>query len=126
MNKKNKWIIRVTIIGILLFGGYKMVQYKKTQDYMTTQKPRIEKYLKYNYHNVTSVTLTGIKKNPVDIYITGYINDDPNMNITASINTKDQIEGVSGLMWDFVEKNSKFDKNKSVSEIEEEEAKETN
>ncbi|MGX7412903.1 DUF1433 domain-containing protein [Enterococcus caccae] len=90
--------------------------------YMKEQKPRIEKFLKYHYNNIDSVTLTGTQKNPMGgFFIQGYINGDENLSISVQGEVGTNIEYVDGLNIDFDKKNNKSNNNKSVSEIEAEE-----
>ncbi|PEX96100.1 hypothetical protein COE16_30305 [Bacillus cereus] len=100
-------------------------QIEAQKKYMAEQKIRIEKYLKYNYNNVHSVTLTDIHKNPTGVvHINGYINGDKDLEIDASVVSEKGIEFVGGLSGGFDDKNHKPElegKLKSVSEIEAEE-----
>lgn len=124
MNKK--WIILVGII-IILIGGYKIMEKQKINAYVERQKPRIEKYLKYNYNNVESVIISNnIEKNPMGgFFIDGYINNDPNIDISVAVSSyPNDIEYVSDINGDFYDKYKKENlkgKSKSVSEIIEEE-----
>ncbi|PFJ75536.1 DUF1433 domain-containing protein [Bacillus nitratireducens] len=133
MKKYNKkfffgGILFVSLLVIAGVGGYHYVKEKQTEElekYMAEQKNRIEKYLKYNYNNVHSVTLTDIHKNPTGVvHINGYINGDKDLEIDASVVSEKGIEFVGGLSREFYNKNKKpelGDKSKSVSEIEAEE-----
>ncbi|OSX86964.1 hypothetical protein BTJ45_05547 [Bacillus mycoides] len=133
MEKYNKkfffcGILFVSLLVIAGVGGYHYVKEKQTEElekYMAEQKIRIEKYLKYNYNNVHSVTLTDIHKNPTGVvHINGYINGDKDLEIDASVVSEKGIEFVGGLSGGFDDKNHKPElegKLKSVSEIEAEE-----
>ncbi|PER24691.1 hypothetical protein CN485_21925 [Bacillus cereus] len=118
----------VSLLVIAAVGGYHYMKEKQTEElkkYMAEQKIRIEKYLKYNYNNVHSVTLTDIHRNPTGVvHINGYINGDKDLEIDASVVSEKGIEFVGGLSEEFDDKNYKTElggKLKSVSEIEEEE-----
>ncbi|GLV66639.1 hypothetical protein Bmyc01_53080 [Bacillus mycoides] len=133
MKKYNKkfffgGILFVSLLVIAAVGGYHYMKEKQTEElkkYMAEQKIRIEKYLKYNYNNVHSVTLTDIHRNPTGVvHINGYINGDKDLEIDASVVNEKGIEFVGGLSEEFDDKNYKTElggKLKSVSEIEEEE-----
>ncbi|MBO0474647.1 hypothetical protein IGL98_002571 [Enterococcus sp. DIV0840] len=113
-------ILMLTII--LAFGGCKSMEESEMNYYMKEQKPRIEKFLKYHYNNIDSVTLTGTQKNPMGgFFIQGYINGDENLSISVQGEVGTNIEYVDGLNIDFDKKNNKSNNNKSVSEIEAEE-----
>ena len=123
---KRKWIIAIVII-LILVGGYKIVEKKKIDEYVERQKPRIEKYLKYNYDNIDSITITGTSKNPMGGFsIKGYINDDKNLTILAKASLDSDIENVDGLPSSFYDKYKKKELNGKavpVSKIIEEEQK---
>lgn len=120
-NKKRSLIILILLV-IILIGGYKFMEKQKINTYVETQKPRIEKFLKYHYNNIETVTITGTKKNPMGGFsIEGYINDDKDLYISTRGELGTDIEYVSGLSYDFDQKYNKSNNNKSVSEIEEEE-----
>lgn len=94
------------------------------EEYMKEQKPRIEKFLKYHYNNIDSITLTGTQNNPMGgFFIKGYINGDKDLTISALGELGSNIEYVDGLNGEFIDKNTKFpgENSKSVSEIEAEE-----
>lgn len=95
------------------------------EEYMKEQKPRIEKFLKYHYNHMNSVTLTSTQKNPMGGFsIKGYINNDKNLAITVPVLSIDtDIEYVDGLNGEFIDKPTQFPgkNSKSVSEIEAEE-----
>ncbi|OSX86963.1 DUF1433 domain-containing protein [Bacillus cereus] len=133
MKKYNKKFFFGGILLVLLlviggFGGYHYMKEKQNEElnkYMAEQKIRIEKYLKYNYNNVHSVTLTGMHRNPTGVvHIEGYINGNKDLGIDASVENEKGIEFVDILSIEFEDKNCKpefEDKSKSVSEIEAEE-----
>lgn len=127
---KKKWIaipfiiLIIVITIIFLRGQYKMTEQIKLDKYLTSQKSRIEKYLKYNYNNIDTIEFLEITNTPMGaIHISGKINK--NIDFTArSRGLEDDIEYVDGMPGDFHDKNLKKDlngKTKSVSEIEEEE-----
>src|SRR5699024_2647123 len=79
---------RYTILFvILLFFGVKTIRtevYK--QKLMREEKPRIEKYLKYNFKNIQKITFTKVVINPTGVpHINGYINNDPSMSFDAGV-----------------------------------------
>ncbi|GLV66641.1 hypothetical protein Bmyc01_53100 [Bacillus mycoides] len=133
MEKYNKkfffgGILFVSFLIILGLRGYHYVKEKQVEEqkrFMAEQKIRIEKFLKYNYNNVHSVTLTGMHKNPTGVvHIEGYINGNKDLGIDASVESEKGIEFADGLSEEFYDKNKKpelGDKSKSVSEIEAEE-----
>ncbi|PGM85057.1 hypothetical protein CN957_06075 [Bacillus cereus] len=133
MEKYNKkfffgGILLVSFLIIVGLGGYHYVKEKQVEEqkrFMAEQKIRIEKFLKYNYNNVHSVTLTDMHKDPMGvIHIVGYINGDKNLDIDAIVESEKGIEFADGLSEEFYDKNKKpelGDKSKSVSEIEAEE-----
>lgn len=89
---------------------------------LQTEKPRIEKYLKYNYENIESVSFTEVKTNPTGVqHIIGYVNNDKETYFNAGI-YNNNFEG------DIVTQNLReTDENvkngaKNVSDIEKEEA----
>lgn len=60
---------------------------------MAEQKPRIEKFLAYNFNNIDSITLTGTHTNPTGItHIEGYINDNKKLWIDAPMDSKSGVE----------------------------------
>jgi len=109
-------------MSLAILGGCKNMEKNAEEAYMIEQKPRIEKYLNYNYNNIDSVTLTGTKKNPMGGFsIKGYINDDKNLTITVPVLSMDtDIEYVDGLNGEFIDKNTKFpgENTKTITEIE--------
>lgn len=122
---KKRGLIIIVLLLIIVFGGYKFMEKQTVDNYVEKQIPRIEKFLKYNYNNIESVTITGTKTNPMGgFFINGYINNDENLTIYAEGSVGTDIEYVSGIPGDFYDKNKKEElggKSKSVSEIEEEE-----
>ena len=98
-----------------------MAQQKELDSYLITQKPRIEKYLKYNYNNVYSVELEKVSQTPMGgIYIDGTVNK------TISFSARVEETGVE-YVDGFIEEDlgiKEIDGNtKSVSEILKEEQK---
>ncbi|AJI14751.1 hypothetical protein BG07_5633 (plasmid) [Bacillus pseudomycoides] len=90
------------------------------EKFWKAQKIRVEKYIRYNVKNVKSITFTEHKVNPMGIpTLSGYINDDEELDFTANISTTKDFENKftrSGKLDDMVKKPAK-----SVSEIEKEE-----
>ncbi|MBC1490197.1 DUF1433 domain-containing protein [Listeria sp. FSL L7-1509] len=62
------------------------------KELMQEQKPRIEKFLKYNYNNIESITLTKTYTNPTGIvHIEGYLNNNEKLKIDAPL------DGINGV-----------------------------
>ncbi|XUB55951.1 hypothetical protein IGJ02_000183 [Enterococcus sp. DIV0724b] len=125
MIRKKYICLSILILTIVLaFGGCKSMEESEMNYYMKEQKPKIEKFLKYNYNNIKSVTLTQANKNPMGGFsIKGYVNENKNLKISVPASLESDIEYVNGLADPFFEKNYKFpgQDTKSVSEIEAEE-----
>jgi len=122
LNKKNILLSISMIVIMITFGGCKNMEKSEMEFYMKEQKPRIEKFLKYNYNNIESVTLTGTKKNPMGGFsIKGYVNENKNFKISVPASLESNIEYVNGLADPFFEENYKFpgQDTKTISEIEE-------
>ncbi|WP_167630545.1 DUF1433 domain-containing protein [Listeria valentina] len=94
------------------------------KELMQEQKPRIEKFLKYNYNNIESITLTKTYTNPTGVvHIEGYLNNNEKLKIDAPL------DGINGV--EVVDTPTIFDdkyskpgyeyKSKNVTDIEAEE-----
>lgn len=129
MEKKHKIII--TVIAVLLLaiitGGYFMHQAKiKEQEraFWAVQKPRIEKFYKYNYKDVHSVEFGDTRVLPTKTHvIEGYINGDKSLSFSASVDpdTKFEAQGTdSAALYEHIKDEYQF-KSKTVSQIEKEE-----
>ncbi|EIA20012.1 putative secreted protein [Listeria fleischmannii subsp. coloradonensis] len=85
------------------------------------QKPRIEKYLSYNYNNISVVTLTNVYTNPTGvIHIEGYINNNKKLKIDAPLDGKNGVEVVDTSTYiyeNYMKEKYKF-KSTNVSDIE--------
>lgn len=120
MKKKNFFI--VLSIVIILVGG---IYLKKTFDekqLLKTEAPRIEKYLKYNFEGINSITFSEVLINPTGIpHIKGYINNNKDFRFNAGI-YDEHFEGALNFRGS-VKPVHKFsdESEKNVSEIEEEE-----
>ncbi|MHC5251544.1 DUF1433 domain-containing protein [Listeria kieliensis] len=94
------------------------------QELMQEQKPRIEKYLNYNFNNIKSVTLTDTYTNPTGVtHIKGYVNGDEKLTIDAPLSSKHGVEVVDTsdeLFDDYLKEKYRFNV-RSVSDIEAEE-----
>ncbi|HDR7613991.1 DUF1433 domain-containing protein [Bacillus cereus group sp. N28] len=120
---KKAVIIIISIIFIIT-GGYLGMEYlqKKEQEglFWKQQETRIEKYIRYNIKDVQSITFTKHEVNPMGVpSVDGYINNDKELNFSASISTTKNFEDKlsrSGKLGELVKKPEK-----SVSEIEKEE-----
>ncbi len=79
MNKKLLFII-VGGLTVLALGIFMIRQYN-LENYYMEQKERIEIFFHYNYKDITSITFTGVGKNPMrTIVVDGYFNDDEKRN----------------------------------------------
>lgn len=119
-----KVMILVVSAVILIAGGYIGMKYveKKEQEerFWKKQEARVEKYIHYNVKDVQSITFTKHEVNPMGVpSVDGYINNDKELNFSASISTTKNFEDKlsrSGKLGELVKKPEK-----SVSEIEKEE-----
>jgi len=123
--KKKRFLIILGALFILLGGVYLKKEFDEKQ-LLETEGPRIEKYLKYNYKNINSITFTKVKINPTGIpHIIGYVNNDKDMNFNAGIYKKHFSRAL-----DFFDTTPEYKNTdaliKSIEEIEEEEAREKN
>ncbi|MGX7419180.1 DUF1433 domain-containing protein [Carnobacterium gallinarum] len=93
------------------------------KELMETEKPRIEKYLKYNYQNIKTVTLTEVIVNPTGVpHIQGYVNDNKEMSFDAGI-YDEHFEGALNVTGDGPLHRTRYAVEngiKNVSDIEEE------
>ncbi|EUJ29720.1 hypothetical protein MFLO_11025 [Listeria floridensis FSL S10-1187] len=99
------------------------MKYQENQ-LMREQKPRIEKFLNYNFNHIKNVTLTDTRTNPTGVvHIEGYINDNKNLWIDASLDSQNGVEVVN--VTDYIDEHYKKEefkyKLKNVTEIEAEE-----
>ncbi|MCU5274860.1 DUF1433 domain-containing protein [Bacillus cereus] len=119
-----KAIIIIISIIFIITGGYLGMEYlqKKEQEglFWKQQETRIEKYIRYNIKDVQSITFTKNDVSPMGVpSVEGYINNDKELNFSASISTTKNFEDKlsrSGKLGELVKKPAK-----SVSEIEKEE-----
>ena len=119
-----KAIIIIISIIFIITGGYLGMEYlqKKEQEglFWKQQETRIEKYIRYNIKDVQSITFIKHEVNPMGVpSVDGYINNDKELNFSASISTTKNFEDKlsrSGKLGELVKKPEK-----SVSEIEKEE-----
>ncbi|WP_240616072.1 DUF1433 domain-containing protein [Listeria kieliensis] len=122
--KKKKTLKSILIIVLLVsLGGYLYMKHQE-KELMQEQKPRIEKFLNYNYNNIESVTLTGTYTNPTGVtHIEGYLNNNKKLEIDAPLDGINGVEVVDTPTI-FDDKYSKpgFEyKSKNVTDIEAEE-----
>lgn len=122
MEGMKKTFIIITILLFIITGGWLILKAIQETKLLQTEKPRIEKYLKYNYENIESVSFTEVKTNPTGVqHIIGYVNNDKETYFNAGI-YNNNFEG------DIVTQNLReTDENvkngaKNVSDIEKEEA----
>jgi len=118
-----------TIIIILLFiitGGWLILKAVQETKFLNEEKPRIEKYLKYNYENIETVTFTEVKIHPTGVpHIIGYVNGDESTYFDAGIYNKHFEGDISTSNISMTDDN--FDNGaKNVSDIEKEEAEKKN
>ncbi|MBK5347332.1 MULTISPECIES: DUF1433 domain-containing protein [Bacillus] len=121
-----KVMILVVSAVMLIAGGYFTMEYlkqkekEKEEQFWKVQEARVEKYIRYNIKDVQSITFTKHEVNPMGVpSVDGYINNDKELNFSASISTTKNFEDKlsrSGKLGEFVKKPEK-----SVSEIEKEE-----
>ncbi|MFB5092811.1 DUF1433 domain-containing protein [Bacillus cereus] len=119
-----KAMILVISAVILIAGGYFTMEYlkqkEKEEEFWKVQEARVEKYIHYNIKDVKSITFTENKISPMGVpHIKGYINNNKELDFTASISTTENFEDkftLSGELDEMIKKTAK-----SVSEIEKEE-----
>lgn len=117
--KKFVFVFITTIL--IITGGWLIVKEIQKKELLTENAPLIEKYLKYNYEGIKSVTFSEVKVNPTGVpHIIGYVNNDKDTYFSAGIyNEKfDGDIGVSNIP--MTDNNLEFGA-KSVSDIEKEE-----
>lgn len=97
--------------------------YKPENELITEQGPLIEKYIHYNFKEVTAIELTEISISPMNIpTIHGYINNDEDNSFRATIYDGKFNQSLNFNNDELQKKN--MQKNiKSIKEIEAEEAK---
>lgn len=84
-------LLLFSITGGVLFVKHEIhkrevVQETADDKLIAEEKPRIEKYLKYNYENIDTVTITHVKYNPTGIpHLRGYVNGDKELAFDAGI-----------------------------------------
>lgn len=84
--KINKKLILVLIILFLVTGSRYIMKKIEESKIMSEEKPRIEKFLKYNYEGIESVTLTDIIINATGVpHVKGYVNGDKNLSFDAGL-----------------------------------------
>lgn len=85
--------IIITILFLIITGGWLILKAIQETKLLQEEKPSIEKYLKYNYENIETVTLTEVKVNPTGVpHILGYVNNNTAMTFDAGI-YNDHFEG---------------------------------
>ncbi len=72
-----------------------MLDKKAETNFIETQKPIIEKYLKYNYNGIETITYYEKPfKTPMgSLDIKGYVNDDKNLNFSATTYPPEGFQG---------------------------------
>ncbi len=124
--KNKKKIIIIFIIITLSIGGLKCMSNKKEEtEYIQAQKPRIEKYLKYNYNGIQTVTYEKeTTTTPMGgLHIQGYVNNDKNLYFSATMFPPENFEAGASPSKDLdkMKKEEYKYQTKLVSEIEAEE-----
>ena len=92
-----KAMILVISAVILIAGGYFTMEYlkqkEKEEEFWKVQEARVEKYIHYNIKDVKSITFTENKISPMGVpHIKGYINNNKELDFTASISTTENFE----------------------------------
>ncbi|WP_221769201.1 DUF1433 domain-containing protein [Listeria marthii] len=123
---KKRTIFILFLILILVFSGVlfwnKHQENVEREAFLKEESPRIEQFLKYNYSKINKVTFTHVKVSPMGIpYIEGYINDDKELAFSASI-FEDHFERSISIPKQVGEW-SKYEVDKSVTEIQQEKDK---
>ncbi len=77
-------LILVTIF--IITGGWLILKENQKKELISTNESKIEKYLKYNYENIETITLETVIINPTGVpHIIGYVNENPDMMFDAGI-----------------------------------------
>ncbi|MBC2102707.1 DUF1433 domain-containing protein [Listeria marthii] len=106
--------------GVLFWNKHQ--ENVEREAFLKEESPRIEQFLKYNYSKINKVTFTHVKVSPMGIpYIEGYINDDKELAFSASI-FEDHFERSISIPKQVGEW-SKYEVDKSVTEIQQEKDK---
>lgn len=124
-----KTFIIILILFFIITGGWLILKAIQETKLLQEEKPSIEKYLKYNYKNIKTVTLTEVKTHPTGVpHIIGYVNNDDTMTFDAGI-YNDHFEGSLSSIGDTpltrTDKTVKYGF-KNVADIEKEEAEQQN
>lgn len=120
---KKTFIILFCVILSVAGGVYLKKEIDK-KSLLEKEGSRIEKYLKYNYKDINSITFTDVKINPTGIpHIMGYVNNNEDMNFNAGI-YKEHFSRALDFFDKIPEYKNKDGLIKSVTEIEKEEANE--
>lgn len=86
IHKKWKIVLIILIFLLLVIGGRYIMKKIEESKIMSEEKPRIEKFLKYNYEGIETVTLTDVIINATGIpHVKGYVNGDKNLSFDAGI-----------------------------------------
>lgn len=120
-----KTFIIITILLFIITGGWLFLKSIQETKFLNEEKPRIEKYLKYNYENIETVTLTKVVVTPMGVpHIEGFVNNNPDMNFDAGIYDKHFEQALSSTGDIPLTRTDEATENgeKSVSDIEKEEA----
>ncbi|MFC0233895.1 DUF1433 domain-containing protein [Vagococcus entomophilus] len=94
---------------------------QKVEAFWETQKPRVEKFIRYNYTDVNSITFTKITNSPLGTALHGFINNDKKLNFFVSVSlASGEIkfeDDISGALWE----REKYNEVIPVSKIDEHE-----
>ncbi|HDP4563258.1 TPA: DUF1433 domain-containing protein [Staphylococcus aureus] len=117
---KIKVLVTVILI-IIVLAIYLKIGHDEKEQYYNEQKERITIYMKHNVKGYKNISFTNFKENPMDGYsISGYINNDKKLSITAGIRSIDDFQFDTDISYTD-ELGRKFIENpKSVSEIKKE------
>nr|WP_246369343.1 DUF1433 domain-containing protein [Listeria rustica] len=117
-------LLLFSITGGVLFVKHEINKREEAREeadnkLIAEEKPRIEKYLKYNYENIDSVTVTEVVHNPTGIpHIMGYVNGDKKLSFDAGV-YDERFEGALDATGDSFPYTKDLNHNMvSVSEIE--------
>lgn len=118
---KKKILIALLII-LSITGGWLLMKENQKKDLLNMESPRIEKYLKYNYKDIKSVTFTDVSNNPTGVpHIKGYVNNDKKQYFDVGIYSEKFDAGLN-FLGDKKPDYKNEGVTKTVTEIEKEEA----
>lgn len=81
-----KIVIFILITIFIITGGWLIMKAIQEKEFIKVEGPRIEKFLKYNYEGIETVTFIDTKVSPMGVpYVEGYVNDNKDMSFSADI-----------------------------------------